>query len=117
MKVPRAKIAGLSSAQWALLERICRRAEPLEEAQLQAAVGIDADLAARIILAVSEATGARAKLYWLVFHDDHLAARRRYTKGFQPTPWTCDECERRVLHDRDLRYEMQADLKEPIEFE
>lgn len=111
----RSQITEVTPQQWVKLERLCRSAgAKLEEAQLRSATGMSPKVALKVILRVAEQDGA--DLYWLVFHDDHFATRRRFDRGFQPVPWRCPDCEDVIEDEDELRYEMQAVLREPLRF-
>ena len=111
----RTLIADVTSAQWKRLATLCGKSGTrLEEAQLQSATGIAPKAALRFLLLVAEE--GSADLYLLVFHDGHYATRRKFSSGYQELPWECPECEETIEHEDELRYEVQAVLRDALEF-
>lgn len=53
-------------------------------------------------------------LWLVVYHQGHRAGIRPFSEGFQPTPWRCPQCRKRVVAPDDLRYATATTLRKRL---
>lgn len=113
----RARIPKITPAQWGRARGLFAEEGALvTPAQLRSAAGLRRDAAFSLILGIYEEK--HADLYLLVYHtcSEAPVARRAYATGLQPLPWHCPYCDETVTKRSELRYELEASVRSPIEF-
>ena len=113
----RARIPSITDQQWDRAGKLFRdEGVTIEPAQLKIELGLKRETACSLILGIFEE--GQADLFFDVYHDcaEHPVKERKYMDGFQPVPWRCPECGQTVTNEDELRYELRAILRAPIEF-
>jgi hypothetical protein len=113
----RARIPSITDREWDLAAGLFRqKGAAIGPARLRIEAGLKREVACSLLLGIFEE--GQADLSFLVYHDcsEHPVNERKYIDGFQPVPWRCPECEQLVTNENELRYELRAILRAPIEF-